>query len=192
MQQKHKHLALNRYTASILVFLIIAAVSFVAVTKYNRTDAVTPAKPAVGAAVKSKFSSTGTAGWWQGASNETSMALFQNSHACFTSVEYKTGTMDAAAALQKAQTMLTNDGYTVTPGSVQTMTLQTTSGPQQYELHQSSVTSPSGSNKIEGGQEFGYVQLPGGYVKVEGYCDSADELPATIPALQTVTFDKDN
>ena len=189
MKQKHKYFTLNRYTTSALVFLVVAAASAIVVLQHNRTDAAVAVKPAVGAAVKSQFSFTGAADWWQGATNKTSMALF-HSHDCFTSVEHKTGTVDVATELQKSQDVLANDGYTVTPGSIQTLTLQTIVGQRQYELHQSSVTTPAGAHAVKAGQEFGYIQLSSGYIKVMGYCDTADELPATIPALQAIKFDE--
>lgn len=188
MPQNHKHFILNRYGAGILLFLVIAAVSAVVITKYNHTDAAPSSKSGVGAAVPSQFSFMGTAGWWQGATNKTSMALFHNPHDCFTSIEHKMGIVDAAAELQKTQASLTNDGYMVTPGGVQTLTIQTKTGPQQYELHQSSVATSAGAQPLEGGQEFGYLQLSNGYLKVMGYCDTADELPATLPALQAIKF----
>jgi hypothetical protein len=43
-----------------------------------------------------------------------------------------------------------------------------------------------------GGLELGYLQLSGGYVQIEGHCDTPDELAATIPALQSVKFDAGN
>ncbi len=118
------------------------------------------------------------------------MALFHTIRdSCFTSVQHKTGTVDAAAELQKTAASLTSQGYTVTPGSTQTLTIQTNTGPRQYELQQSSVMTPAGANKLLGGQEFGYLQLSNGYLKIMGYCETADELPATIPALQAIKFD---
>lgn len=156
----------------------------------NHTDAAPSAKPGVGAAVPSQFSFDGTVGWWQGATNETSMALFHRNtdDGCFVSAQYKTGIVDAAAAIQKTNSALTSSGYSVTPGTTQTLTLQTKVGLQSYELYQSTVTTPTGAQQVEGGQEFGYVQLAGGYIYIEGYCNTAAELPATIPALQAIKF----
>jgi hypothetical protein len=37
--------------------------------------------------------------------------------------------------------------------------------------------------------ELAYVQLSGGYVKVEGHCNTPDQLSATVPALQSVKYD---
>ena len=190
MNQKHNRIRLNRYTVGILVFLVVTATCAVVVMRHNRTDAGPAVKPAVGAAVPSQFSFSGTPNWRQGPTNKTSMALFHNIRdSCFTSTEHYAGTVDAAAELQKAEASLTSRGYTVTPGSTRTLTIQTNTGPQQYELKQSSVITPSSASKLMGGQEFGYLQLTNGYLKIYGYCETAEQLAATIPALQAVKFD---
>jgi hypothetical protein len=193
MKQKHNHFSLKRYTVGTLAILIVAVAACSAVViEHNPTEAAPSVKSAA-AAVKSRFSFTGTSGWWQGATNKTSMALFHNAEDCFTSVEYKKGTVDAPAELQKTQTLLTGEGYMVTPGSIQTLALQTSAGSkQQYQLHQYTVTGTGGAGRVEGGQEYGYLQLPNGYVKIEGNCDISEELAATIPALQAVKFDNSN
>ena len=189
MQQKHNRLNLSRYTIGTLVLLIVAAVSATALLQHKRTDAVPPAKPAVGAMVPSDFSFSGLSGWWQGATNRTSMALFHKSDdGCFTSVEYKTGTVDVAAALQKGSASPDGSAGT-TPGAVLTVALQTAAGPQQYQLHQYTLSSVGGE-QLMGGLELGYVQLAGGYVKIQGHCNTAAELPATIPALQAIKYGK--
>ena len=115
------------------------------------------------------------------------MALFHR-YDCFTSVEHKSGKVDAAAELKKNQASLTASGYSVTPGNTQALTLLTNTGPKQYVLHQSSVKTPAGLTKVKGGQEFGYVQLADSYIKVMGYCDSGSQLRLTIPALQAIHF----
>ena len=190
MQQKHYHFKLNRYTTGTLVLLIIAVVSAVLVIQLNRTDAAPAVKPAIGAAVPSQFSFNGAIDWRQGPTNKTSMALFHNiSDSCFTSAEHYLGTVDVGTELQKSQTSLMSQGYTVTPGSTQTLTIQTNTGPQKYELQQSSVTTPAGASKILGGNELGYLQLTNGYLKIYGNCETAEELSATIPALQAIKFD---
>jgi hypothetical protein len=182
-------------TVSTLLVVAVAAASLITVTQHKHTAAAPSAKPGIGAAVKSKFSSTGAEGWWQGATNKTSMALFQSTHDCFVSAEYKVGTVNAAGELQKTQSNMTKDGYVVSSVSTQSLTLQTTSGTRQYELQESNVVTPTNmgtQNKVQGGQEFGYVQLSNGYVKIMGYCNTANELPATIPALQSIKFNENN
>ena len=195
MKQKHNHFTLSRYAVSTLAILIVAVVAgSVVVIEHNPTEAAPSVKPAA-AAVKSQFSFTSTPGWWQGATNKTSMALFHNAEDCFASVEYETGTVNTAVELQKTQALLTNNGYTVTPGSTQTLALRTNAGDKQryqYQLHQYTVTGTGSAGRVEGGQEYGYLQLSNGYVKIEGNCNNFEELAATIPALQAVMFYNSN
>jgi hypothetical protein len=187
MQQNHNRIKLNRYTTGILVLLIVAAVAFI-LLRQNNTEASTPTKPAATTA-KSQFSFTGAPGWRKGPSNKTSMAVFNADHTCFISAEYKTGSVDAAAEVEKIKDKLADSGYTVTPGATQTIALQSNSGQHQYELYQYSVTGSGGAGTVKGGQEFGYSQLSSGYVKAEGYCDTAEQLPTTTPALNAIKFD---
>jgi hypothetical protein len=173
------------------MLIVAVGVCSAVVIGHNTAKAAPSVKPAT-VVIQSHFSFTGTPGWWQGATNRASMALFHNAEDCFTSVEYKTGIVDVAAELQKTQTILTNGGYTVMPGNIQTLALQTSAGSKQYPLHQYTVTGTGSAGKVEGGEEYGYLQLPNGYVKIEGDCDSPEELAATIPALQAVKFDESN
>jgi hypothetical protein len=192
MRQKHKRIRLGFYTIS-TTLLVAAIASVLVVTQHGRTEAAPSPKPPRKMAAPSPFSFIGTTGWWQGATNKTSMALFQNSQNCFISVQYNnTGAIAASEAKQqKNQADLTNNGYTITPGPTEMITLQTNTGSQQYGLHQSSVVTPLGADQVEGGQEFGYLQGSKGYVFIEGYCNTAGELPSTIPALQAIKFNEE-
>jgi len=193
VSQEHNHFRLNRYTSGILVFLFVATVSAIVAIQPSRTDTKPAITPAVGAAAPSQFSFSGTPNWWQGATSKSDMALFHTIRdSCFISVQHKTGTVDAAAELQKSSASLTSQGYTLTPGSTQTLTLQTNTGPKQYELQQSSVTTPVGASKVLGGKELGYLQLSNGYIMIMGNCETAEQLSATIPALQAIKFDATN
>lgn len=185
MSQNHKRFVLNRYTIGTLALLILAA-STTLIIKHAHTDAAPAIKPGVGAAVPSQFSFSGVMGWWQGATNQTSMALFHNGDSCFTSVQHYSGTVNANAELQKLQATQSGGG-TSTPGAIVPVTLQTKSGTQQYELHQYNLAPPDNTPLLRG-LELGYLQLPGSYIKIEGHCDTTDELPATIPALQAIKF----
>jgi len=185
MKQKHKHTVINRYTLSTLVVLIGAVVVYGALTfKNNTTEAASPKSEAA----ESYFSFTGADGWRQGPTNKTSMALFHG-HDCFVSVEYKTGTIDVTVELARIQAGLADMGYTNSPSTVLTVPLQSSEGHKQYQLHQYDVTGSGSAGQIKGGQEYGYLQFQNGYVEVEGHCDTANQLPATIPALQAIKFD---
>lgn len=189
MKQKTNRF-INRYTTTALVFAVAAATTVGIALNHNKTDAAASVKPGVGAAVPSMFTTSGVSGWWQGATSKTDMALFESNHDCFTSVQYKTGTVDAAADMQTATTKQAAAGGTVTPGAVVSMNLQTTDGTKSYDLHQFTTTSADPSDKAMQGMELGYVQLANGYVKVQANCNTADQLPSTIPALNSVKFDQ--
>jgi hypothetical protein len=189
---KRFHLARNRHIAiSFGTLAIVAIVGFVIFTNgRNRTDAAPSPTLKVGAAVPSEFKFTGATNWWQGATNKTSMALFHTlQDGCFVSAQRKTGTIATYQTnFQKTEDQLTSTGHTITPVGTQTMTIRTSSGSRQYQLQQSSVTSPAGTRQVLGGQEFGYLQLSSGYLYIEGYCNTSGELATTIPALQAVTL----
>lgn len=179
MKQKNKFKVINKYTTSALVVLFVATAGAVVFLLHNTTNAAPPT-----------FSFTGVANWRQGPTNQASMVLFHKSHDCFTSVSYKTGSVDADNEVQKTSTSLARDGYTVTSMGSKTLSLQTTNGKQSYKLRQLSVTGQGSAGKLKAAQEFGYIQLSNGYVTIEGYCDSTDQLPATIPALQAIKFNQ--
>jgi len=187
--QKQKR-SLKSKSVAITVFLVVLAVGGAGAAFVTRGNTQALAETVNVEVVKSKFSFSGANGWRQGATNETSMALFDDNSrmACFTSVEYKSGTVDALAEIKKAEATASErgNGYTVTPISAQTLTIQTPDGKKQYELYQSAVTTPTGGDKLKGGQEFGYLQLSDGYVKVIGYCDTPEQLSSTVPALQAI------
>lgn len=189
MSQKHNRIKLNRYTASILALLVVAPGAAIAMARHTRADAAQPTKPAMGAAVPSQFTFIGATSWWQGATRPTDMALFHRSpDGCFTSVQHHTGSVDVTAELQKLAASQAGNGGTSTAGAVTPLNLQTNAGAQSYDLHQYSLT-PGDGNKIMEGLELGYLQLRDSYVKIEGHCNTPDQLPATIPALQAITFD---
>lgn len=193
MKQKHNRLSLSRYTVGMLAILIVVVAACSAVgIEHNITEAAPSVKPAA-VTVKPLFSFAGASGWWQGATNQTSMALFHSAEDCFTSVEYKSGTVDASTELQKTKTLLTSMGYAVTLDNTQSLALHVSAdSKQQYQLHQYAVTGAGSAGKVEGGQEYGYLQLSSGYVKIEGNCDNPTELTSTIPALQAVKLGKPN
>ena len=188
MQQRNTRRTLIRFSLSALVLVVVAIATVLIITQHNRTGAAPSVKPGIGAAVPSKFSFTGTMGWWQRATRETDMALFHPADSCFISVQYKSGTVDEATELQKLTLSQASINGTSAPGTVLPMTLQTIAGPVQYQLHQYTLTPPAGVQLLRG-FELGFVQLSGNYIQVEGHCDTPDQLSATIPALQAIKFD---
>lgn len=193
---KHKHIQLSRRIALSLAIFVLAAAATIFIMRQTHADISPSVSPTTGLAQKTpgtpqfSFQAAAAPGWRQGPIDKVSLALFSNDEAsgCWTSVEHKTGTVDVAAELQKAQTSWTNDqNYTIVSTNILPVTLQTASGKKQYDLHQFTLSSTGG--RLYGGQEFGYLLLAGGYIKVQGYCNTADQLASITPALQAITFD---
>lgn len=137
----------------------------------------------------SRFSFSGAPNWRKGPSNATSMALF-HTNGCFTSLEYKTGVVDPATALEKIRADLVSMDYTVALNDTATKRLKSGGQELQFQLNQYSVTGLGSGGIAKGGQEFGYLQLTDGYIEVKGFCDTADQLPTSIEALQAVDYNK--
>ncbi len=187
MTQKQK-----RYLVSSLgvIFVVaLGAISAVLLTKHSQAEAATKAVAQQALTITPKFSFTGTPDWRQGPSNETSMALFHTgNNGCFVSAEYNTGVIDEISALQKSLDAFTTTGYAVTPSSTQAMSMSSNTGQLHYQLHQYSVKATSSTPPAMEGNEFGFITLNSGYIKVEGHCDNTAALPATISALQALKF----
>lgn len=185
-----KHLSLHRYTACFLAVAVILLAAFsVFILEQGKTDA--SPKPQTTSTVQSVFSFTGAAGWWQGATNGTSMALFHRNTAdsCFVSAEYHTGTVNVANELAQNEKAFESTGHAITPAGSQQLALRTSTGSVSYQLQQYSLANSAGTpDTVMGGQEFGYAQLLGGYIKLMGYCNTSNQLTATIPALQAFSF----
>ncbi len=127
------------------------------------------------------------------------MALFHKiKDSCFVSIQHITGTTIAAhqAKTHKFDGMLLGDGHTVTEIGTQNMTIKTDTGIKQYQLRQTDVTSPAGATAdsgalVDGGVEEGYLVLSNNdFIYVEGDCEKSNELPATLPALQAMTYNE--
>ena len=186
---KHLSLKFNRLVVyiSFIVIVVLATVGVLFFVKRG-AGAATPQKPAVAKTVQPQFTFSGATGWHKGPTNETSMALFRNDGECFTSIEHKSGTVEVAAEIQKQQSMMAGSGNTMTAGATPEVLIQTTSGPQQYKLHEFSLASGDKSHPLMGGLGLGYVQQANGYLKIQSHCNTEDELATTIPALQSYNF----
>ncbi len=135
------------------------------------------------------FDTNSAEGWRQGPTNGTSLALFSNNRECFVSVEQKNdGTIDLESRLEKTQADLEKDGYTRQTNGEVTATMMIDGASQSYTLHKYEVSGDGGAGKLYGGQEFGYIQLVDSYVAVQGYCDEVEQLPDTLPALQSISY----
>lgn len=172
----------------IMSVAILALASGVIFIIHGRTEAIEASQPAVAGAIQSQFSFKGAPGWYKGPTNKTSMALFKADHECFTSIEHKTGTVDAATEIEKQQTMMARSGNAMMAGVTQTVNIQTSMGSQQFDLHEFSLSSGDKSHPLMGGLGLGYARLSDGHLYIQSHCNTAHELPTTIPALQAYEF----
>ena len=168
------------------IILAVTAAYFLTLQKH--TDAAPKAVEKTGAAVPSEFKTKGVDGWWQGATNKTSMVLFQNSHDCFVSAQHDAGSVDIPIQLEKQRKLMTDAGYTFTELPTIPMTIQTSSGQLAYDLYQFAADAPANADPIMKGQAYGYIPLTNGYIKVFTDCNTPEQLPSTITAFQSLLF----
>ena len=183
MATPRKRRFINRYALSIAAIVLIAAATYAGLVAWRNYSAAT--KPPVKVAAAPEFAFTGAKDWWQGATNQTSMALFhKKDDGCFVSAQHKTGTI----ASDKAKRKKANEELTVKPGETRKLTVQTPAGKQHYDLQQSTITSPDSANPLMEGLETGYLQLDSGFLFFEGHCNKSSQLESTIPALKAIVF----
>lgn len=187
MKQKQKN-----YLFGSLVFIFIAAfgvTSLLFLTGHDRADATankTQVQPSI---VTSQFSFAKTEGWTKGPSNDTSIAAFhEGSDGCFVSAEYKSDSLDKAVALQKTLDSFTAIGYNVIPHGEVNTSISIGDKQQAYQLHQYTVKATDSTPAVNEGNEFGFIALETGYIKVEGHCSTSQGLSVTVPALHAITF----
>ena len=189
---KHKTLSLQK----ILVFaaaLVIVAAGGVTISLLVKNDTTDKASASAEATTEStrlfSFNANVAEDWHKGPQNKTSLVIFNADNSCFVSTEYKTGTVDTQVELEKITGSLTANGYTVQVGDTQDLSIETTSaGAKAYKLYQYNVIAADNQEKLYAGQEFGYIQLTGGYIAVEGYCDEATQLVDASEALRGIAF----
>jgi len=173
-----------------LIAVLLAAAVAMFIVKVAATDNKKTDKPAAKQPSASQFSFDGAAApeWRKGPSNATSMALFWNSGDCFVAVESKAGTADVLTELDKVQSGLRADGYTVNTIASPTVTMQTTNGTLPFTLYQYAALGAGGQDAPYQGQALSYVPTEQGHIKVIGYCDDPVNMPATVTALEAITF----
>lgn len=188
----------SRYTVISLVTLDILAAIFIAVAVnrgYIHIHASSPDTQAKSSSthVEFTFKSTELPIWIATLGSPTSpmfgksLTLSKSDHSCGVSILHKTGKLDINAELQRQQHLAT---YTMTPTKVQTLTMNTATGPRKYKLHLYTDTHTEALLSKVGGEEHGYIPLDSGYLEISGTCKKANQLSSTIPALQAVKFNK--
>lgn len=134
------------------------------------------------------FDADAAPGWRKGPGNDSSIVLFKNDHDCFISIHEESGAIDENTRRSNLKYSLQDQGYTVTSGAANPVTLQTQTGEQRYQLYQYTVTGQGTSEKLYEGQALGYVPLSDGNLAIEAYCNPGNLLPEVMPALEAVTF----
>lgn len=170
--------------------LIVAAgaAAYFVLNKPEVTASPEDAPAALRATSLFSFDAAAAPGWRIGPGNETSLAAFKNDADCFISIDMQPEKIDEATWLANLQTGFARDpSITFTPGEVLPLALQSSTGPRQFQLHP--YTAVGGD--AYGGQAYGYVAHPDGYLRLQAYCDPAEAelLPSVVPALKALTFD---
>ena len=177
---------------AILAVAVLFATGIISTVKNTQESANSPESAKV--AEKELFSFIDIEGWRKGPSNATSMAVFGNDDLtkvspCFISVEYKKGTVDEDKKhLDNLETLTKTGDFDVEELQTATLGMQTTKGKATYSLHLLRLNS-SGGQDIMSGNGLGYLQLSDGYIKITANCNTAEELPSTFPALESIKID---
>lgn len=147
------------------------------------------------------YNSPKASSWWRGATEDTSeqsrksILLFDKkplgSGSCHISASVESGTISIKAKLKEIATTANSGGYSTKQTGTRQMSLATSSGLKEYTLYQFQSRSPS-SNPIKEGYEYGFVQLPGSYVQINGVCSTNKQLRTTLAALEAISFDSNS
>jgi len=149
------------------------------------------------------FNSGAAAGWWtSGGSSEDDGAFVSIHHgegemkpasdSCFLMYEYKNQPLTNAQQAYtdyehgKSGTTMGDDVILTTKGTSQQQ-ISTPDGISSYELRQYSLDGPS-LEKTMHGYMIGYATLPSGQVRIEGVCDTSDDLAGAVEVLPAVSL----
>ena len=186
----------SKKTLLLIAPALILIVGVAAIFAWNAisSDSETAAKPQDAPIVTSAFSfdPTKAAEWRQGPANESSMALFSNDRSCFTSIEYKTGTVDPIAESTKTQENLSKDGYIVEKLDSATVSIKVGSHDTQLNFRQFGIAGSGNAGQLYGGQAYGYTLLDKGYLHAQVNCNKSDQLPSAVSALTALSFKENN
>lgn len=170
------------------VLLVIAVLCVIFLTQGSGAETSATTKTAF---VQSEFS-----GWSNQlvpASDGTIISSYSYSigDSCRVAMVHEKGTVNVAAKLQQKVAVIADapDIISIKQQDEKSLTLQTSAGPKGYTLHQYVVKGEKTElGTAFGGQEFAYLPLSNGYIYINGFCKTSDQLPKTIPALEAVTY----
>lgn len=187
----------NKYFLVLVVLLFSLAVAIsVGIIAYvvNHEDKIVTDELIEQLKERQRFSFEGHKDWWLGPTTSTSIVLLneQNHEACFVSAEYKPGSVDVKSQIEQYKQDVSKYGKDYQVKDIQTvdMELQTNFEPVKYSLHQSEIVAPANQTNLKLGQEYGYIEFDHGYVAIQGFCDTPEQLEATIEAIAAIVFHK--
>ena len=174
----------------------VAALSFLTPAPQAATEEVAK-KPSF------SFNSSTTTGWWtSGGSSEDDGAFVSIHHGegemkpasdgCFLMYEYKNQPLTNAEQAYtdyehgKSGTTMGDEVILTTKGTSQQQ-ISTADGISSYELRQYSLDGPS-LEKTMHGYMIGFAALPGGQIRIEGVCNTSDDLVGAIDVLPAVSL----
>jgi len=186
-----------------LTFLLIAAA--IGTTIWYKVDALQDKYPLF------SFDQSQEPGWWSPGSYKTTPEDIENyeknkqdpdssmplasisafkgkkgdyGDVCFVMAFYQKGTIDIANTLKEVLNTK-DDSMTVNPTGTTQLSMLTPEGKKDYVLHQYDYVTASA---IQHGNEYGFIQLSDGYIKITGVCPTADMLPSTQAALSAISL----
>jgi len=108
---------------------------------------------------------------------------------CFITYSYKNGPIDVAAEIKNIEIFSVNksEGLILSKLGEKSVTMKTSEGSKDYQINQYEFAGP-GSSSMAKGAQFAYIPLKDGHVEIRGYCETAEQLADTMPALLAVGF----
>lgn len=178
---------------SVGITSLVAVIVAVGLGGFYLSDSKTSARAESKLSEKSHiFEFAGAQGWWQGATNHNSMALFDSNEKreCFVSSEFKQGIVNVSSEYtrREAEVKGVDSGYTISQASTSQGQINTLSGTKQYTINNYSITG--GVQPTKRGFSLGYIQLADGYVQTLSWCDEPSQLHNTLPAINAVKINK--
>jgi hypothetical protein len=93
------------------------------------------------------------------------------------------------AAYAERETTMSSWGGSFEPLQSQENSIITPEGTKQYELR-GYHTKTASSEKYLSGTQFGFIALNNGHIKIQGTCNTPEDLTLTLPIIAVVQLQK--
>lgn len=176
-------------TSVAIILTAITALSLVIFYLYrtNATGVPSEAKPDSTSNSMFRYDNSQAPGWQQGATNETSMAVFDRTDEtsnCFLSSEYYEGELDEAQELGNIKS-----GIELANGTIQQVgEVELSFSGTPYTLHL--LDASNATEQIKEGLAYGFIPHSGGFIKLYSICDQPEQRESTYVALAGVRLNK--